>query len=61
MAHQTPSKAPMPPQYGLAEFTERHKISSARAIEILRRAGDNREEADLAVLRYRQAASLIEA
>jgi hypothetical protein len=44
-------------QYDLAEFTRRHGISAVKAKEILERAGDSRESADLLAKRSKPAES----
>ena len=44
-------------QYDLAEFTRRHGISAVKAKEILERAGDSRESADLLAKRSKPSES----
>lgn len=49
------------PQYDALHFAARYGVSMAAAREILRTAGQSREDADTAILRMRQAAAQVEA
>ena len=44
-------------QYDLADFARKHGISAVKAKEILERAGDSRESADLLAKRSKPAES----
>ena len=61
-SYRSPAKIPPPRrdterQYDLAEFARRHGISAVKAKDILERAGDSRESADLLAKRSKPTES----
>ena len=60
--YRSPAKIPPPSrgverQYDLAEFSRRHGISAVKAKEILERAGNSRESADILAKRSKPTES----